>query len=200
MRTAARTVARNWEGITDAEDAGQAIWVHLLERPNSIRVLLDMDRPARISALNMIGQQIGSEMRDTYEVYSGNYTYSTDQVRALLDDGAMLRGSEFDRPDSETLTEFIDVGLAVETLANSSSSYYATLFGRFVLDDPYTGDAERKRVQRAVEALTREMNRANLRRRMAYEDGPGSRRVISNERAFALANTDYMSEPGLGGR
>lgn len=212
VKTAARTTAREWEGMIDADDAEQEVWVRLLESPSSMTEILGMDKPARVSALTRIGRQIGSQYRDDYGYFSGNYSYGTEEVREMLDRGALdseeTSGDfgagmpplwelplniigKLERTDTETATERVDLVLGVRGLRDSKSPYYAEIINRYVYDiTPQDGGA-RKQLTRAVDALTNEMNRVNTRRKAGYEQGPGTRKVMTNAEAQKLTRNEY---------
>lgn len=211
VKTAARTTAREWDGVIEADDAEQEIWLHLLERPNVMAEIVAMDRPARVLMLTKTGRQIGSQARDDYSYFSGNYSYGTEEVRGMLDRGALESDEatgdfgavdtalwelpesailKLNRTDTETATERVDLVLGMKGLRDSQSPYFADIVNRYVLGMPCTDVSARKRVQRAVDALAVEMNRVNTRRRFEH-DGLGSRKVVPNTTAHGRTGNEY---------
>jgi hypothetical protein len=185
VQRAARTVARKWPDVIDEDDAEQEIWLRLYGN-DYIGTLADAETPSRRSVLNRIGGQVASQYRDDYEAFSGQVTYGTDEVRRMLTSG-MLTRTDFD-PSSETLTEYIDLHEAAKSLRDSDAAYAEIVWQTFVLKEP---PGHTQRVTRAVDALTREMNRVNRRRWSAHHDGPGSRKVISNEASRAATGYQW---------
>lgn len=208
VRTAARTTARSWDGVIEFDDAEQEIWVRLLEARTTTNTVLEMDRPARVSALTRIGQQIGSQYRDDFEVFSGNWVYGTQDVRKMLDHDALggERGDfgtdvpmwelpesiidQLNRTDTETATERIDLFRGLKRLYASNSWYAEIVVSNYVDCDPV--HPNRIDLTRAVDALTKEMNRTHTRRKAAYDEGrPGTRAAMPNEKAQKLTRSQY---------
>lgn len=191
IRRTANISARKWVGVIDSEDLEQGVWTRLLESDYFDRWAL-MSPLARRRVLLMIGDQIASGERESYAVFTGQVYYGSDEVRALLERGALMAtcgedtgvtvleqyrpatdGSEggsfcvtdLRRVDREqpimTLTESIDLRSAYEHLTDTEK---VTLHSRFVRGEiPGIGE-DRKHITRAVDYLTRAMNR-NYRNR-----------------------------------
>lgn len=181
---AARITARRWPGVIDSEDAEQEIWVRLLESDYLDR-LAEMDSAARTHVLGRIGGQVASRYRDDYEAFSGNLSYGTDEVRAMLRAGLLARQRRELDPSSETLTEFLDLHEGAQSLRDGSPQYAETIHKVFL--EGGTVD-HRMQVTRAVDALTREMNRVSSRRFALHADGPGTRTVLSNAQAHYVTS------------
>lgn len=208
VKTAARTTAREWAAVTTADDAEQDIWVRLLESPGSVDTLTEMDQPGRVKALTNIGRQIASGQRDDFGYFSGNYHYSSDEVREILDNGALESEriqsdhtaamqniweydweiiKQFERTDTETATQRIDLALGLQGLRDAKSPYFAVIVNKFVHElDP----DHRKTLTRAIDSLTDEMNRVNTRRKFNYE-GVGGRRSMGNSTAQEVTGSEY---------
>jgi hypothetical protein len=191
VKTAARTTARKWGEVLEVDDAEQEIWLRILaDGRRQLDVLLEMDRPARIAALTKVGSRIGAEVRDEYEMFSGNYSYGTDDVRELLDKGILVAADDdfsdgaplwelpgyvlgqLNRTDTCGANERIDVLLGMKQLLKESSWYAQILIANFTTPDPV--HAHRRELTRAIDALTREMNRISQKRMADYE-GIGKR-------------------------
>jgi hypothetical protein len=168
VERAARVVARRWPDVIDEDDAYQEIWLRLLENDYVDRVY-ELDAAARGDVLRRIGVQIASQYRDDYEIFSGQVCYGTDEVYRLL--SAQITLADLD-PSSETLAEYIDLHEASQLLRDSIPRYAEVIGARFVFGQPVS---DSKLVTRAVSALTREMNRAYLRRSAAHAPGASFR-------------------------
>ena len=193
---AAKASARKWSGVIDPEDMEQEMWLRIAESTDYSEKLAEMDDAARTSVLNKMGSQIASGYRNDYEKFSGNYIYSTDEVRELLESGALgnLNGGELtiavDHDESvdnqevaqrvvsrkETVTERIDLELGLKALAKRNSSYYAAIVNMHIYGIRPVDDTARRTLNRAIDALTEEMNWSFKRRFDEYE-GPGKRVV-----------------------
>lgn len=185
INRAAAHVALEWADVVEPEDVGQGISVALLERPNVLAQVAALEPRQRRQYLFRIGQQVASEERVDYEHFSGQYRYSTDEVRSHLDGGALEGVGEepqdpVDGANAATFSvEDLDIRVAIRRLPEAQQR---TLIERFALGR-ITED--RKAVTRAVDALTRELNRT-FRRMAEAHDGPGSRQAVSNATAQVL--------------
>lgn len=185
IERAATHVALEWADVVEADDISQSIVVALLERPKILSQIVAFEPQQRRQYLFRIGQQIASDERVDYEHFSGQYRYSTDEVRSLLESGALDSvGDEpvgpVDGAESATFSvEDLDVRVAVRRLPESQQ---AVLMERFVIGRV---PEDRKAVTRAVDALTRELNRT-FRKAAEAHDGPGSRQAVSNATAQVL--------------
>ena len=206
VRTAARTTAREWADVIDAEDAEQEIWLLLLSRSDDLpQQIAALEKPARVSYLIEVGHQIGQQYRDDYELFSGNYVYSVEQVRKMLKNDA-LAGVEdesgtplwelpeteikrLQRTDSMTVTERIDLFLGMRQLAKRNAAYADYIKCRY-LDGDWS-HIHPEKMSRAIEALAKEMNRIHIARKAEYTEGPGTRKALSNAEAMKLTRNEY---------
>jgi len=216
VRTAARTTAREWADVIDAEDAEQEIWLLLLSRSDDLpQQIAALEKPARVSYLIEVGHQIGQQYRDDYELFSGNYVYGTRQVRKMLEQNALAgvdEGSgiplwelpeteikQLQRTDSMTVTERIDLLIGMQRLVRRNASY-ADLLVRAYLYDDFDRTNDGKALTRAVDALTKEMNRVHLGRKADYTEGPGIRQVVSNSKAQSMVSREWNADGSEGRR
>lgn len=178
IERAAKHIELEWPTVINADDAAQEIIVRLLEKKYATEVR-EMDPKPRKQVLHKIGQQIASEHRADFDYFSGNYRYSTGEVRAKLESG-VLTDLEYEPGDDEFSMEIsddaIDIKRAFDQLDESKQEILLDRFARGV------ESTWRKSVTRAVDSLTQEMNR-NVRRDDFEHDGPGSRTAISNHQA-----------------
>lgn len=195
IRSAALSVHVEWEEVIEVDDLQQEMWVHVLQR-KYVADLLGMDKPARAKVLKMIAEHVCRAERDRYHYFSGNFYYSTREVRKLLRDGELspdwegdIKSPRYD-PDKVTNTkgqmdDYVcsvrDLHAAYAVLAREDSAYYADIANYYVHNISGLDGARRKRLTRAVDKLTRIMNR--LHRTPRYE-GPGTRKVVANHQAL----------------
>jgi hypothetical protein len=210
IERAARHMHLEWpEVVASWEDMSGEMTMRLLQ-DNYAVTLRDMDPKPRRKTLTKIGIQIASGMRDDFERFSGNFRYSTNEVRDQLDKGALFcddtsdmtvdldRGAESDewtpRTDAEgrevlgkeSEVEPFDIRGAFFVLADH---HQEMLIRKYVKREEMLTSNDRKKVQRAVDALTMTMNRG-FRRAMSEHDGPGKRGVKSNGQALSLTRAE----------
>lgn len=177
IQRAARVTALEWPNVIDADDAEQEIVLLLLSDAYAVTAA-GLDEKARLRVLVKIGAQIASRYRGEYETFSGNVMYSTKEVRKLLDGGALTeRGDRFDPGRADVQG----------SLADLSDDHRAILRARYAEGAAPSDARSRKQLQRAVDALTELMNRVRRKNTREHDDGPGSRKAISNEQARRLS-------------
>lgn len=185
-RAAART-AREWEGVISADDAEQEIALALLADTYAQRVA-EMEPGARADVLTRIGTHIASRYRDDYDYFTGNFRYSTREVREILERGALYE--ERTRTDTERL----DLDEGVELLRKRNPRYAELIGRRYLRGEDLPGGTERKELTRAVDLLTNCMNNVHRNRRTGYTEGPGTRKVISRENAAWVTKFQYEGD------
>lgn len=173
IERAARHLTMEWPEVVDSwEDMAMDIRTRLVADNQAIKVSALEPKPKR-KTLHKIGQQLASAMRDDYEHFSGNFLYSTEDIRRILS-GRLLLQSEH----SLRNVEYRDV---LNTYYELDSGQQQILRRKYV-DDEQLNELERKQLQRAVDKLTMLLNRKR-RKQSAEHNGPGARKVMSNERA-----------------
>lgn len=178
IRRAARSTAAQWPGVIDADDVEQQTWMRLLEAPTYRNDLEKMDEGERKNALHWIGHQIALGERDDYDLFAGQWHYSTNEVRQLLGEGVLTVERKRPRP------EYVDLDEAFDAL---DEHHAETLWRAYASKDlDRSTGAARKGLQRAVDALTDGMNHVYRNRVSSYAEGPGSRQALSNAQAQAL--------------
>jgi hypothetical protein len=167
---AARVTASSWGGAIDPDDVVQDMWVKILRSKNTEPALLSYESPQRGKVLRTIARQVAQQESASYEAFSGNSYYSTDDVTRILS-GRRSDGI----PGSTSHVEEIDLRAGLEALADAYPWYAELIHSRYVASDLdlSTGSA-RKELTRARDELARLMNRAHNRASADY-DGPGSR-------------------------
>jgi hypothetical protein len=179
IRRAARSVAYQWPNVAEADDIEQGINLRLLESPGSVEKIHEMEDAARYRAIVGIGHQLASIERDDYSHFSGNYTYSVDDVKSLLLKGALYE----ELPGFSSAMIDLDIGLREVTA--KAPQYSDAIFRRYAAWISPTEKSEKNALSNALTALTDEMNRSNARRWATRDDGPGSRTAVSNAAAKA---------------
>jgi DNA-directed RNA polymerase specialized sigma24 family protein len=175
---AARSATRSWTGALDAEDIANAAWVKILASSNTLPALLSYEPDQRGKVLRAIARQCaGAEMADR-EAFSGNVTYSTDDVRRILENGGAG-----DTPGSTAHVEWVDA----QTALGQISPWHAEVLHAYYVRDDYDSSTNtaKSHLLRARDALTVAMNSAHKAAKAAH-DGPGARRAVSNSAAQSL--------------
>jgi len=211
VHKAAKSVAHQWPGIVEADDLEQDIYLRLLESPGSVDKLLnEFDDRNRLNAIIQIGHQIAAQERTDYEVFSGNFRYSVNEVKRLLEDRALhnenpelssnwsvaedfvSKGGEFEDTVLNKSSSENDLRRGMKRLRERNSKYAEVIDRRYLRDEviPQEDRAERTRLTRALTALTTEMNRS-FKQQQRQHEGPGSRRAISNAAAYVKSNQQY---------
>lgn len=185
IKAAARTVAYKWPTITTEEDMAQELALHFLERDGSLQKLLSMEVGERRASLVRVGHQIAAAERDDFEVFSGQYRYSVEDVKRALAKGVLQGKSTFD-------VQAGDIVDAVEQLREKTPQYLNALVSRYVHGIiPDRKGKGKDTLNHAVEALTLLMNRGVLTEEYEYENGGRHR---SSRDGLSQADLDYDGE------
>lgn len=182
VEKAARSATRSWTGALDAEDIVQDMWVKIYEAPKTLPALLSYESDQRGKVLRAIARQCAGAEMATRENFSANVTYSTDDVRRILENGAAG-----DNPGTAAHVEWLDVQAGMGAV---SPWHAEVIFSNYVAGDfdSSNGDA-RKELTRARDSLTAAMN-ANHKAAKVEHDGPGSRQAMSNASARSLSKRE----------
>lgn len=191
IKKAAKSIAYNWPGVLDEDDAFQSISLKLLESPGSVTKILGMDRAAQYRAIVGIGHQLASKERANYDIFKGSYRYSVKEVKDVLSAGVLVE-------DFDHFHEVVfDLMEGLEVLTDRTPQYVDAILSRYAdFEIPKQG-ADAGRLSRALEVLTNEMNKSNKRRYATRDDGPGTRKVISNEKARLISSHQYSGDHGM---
>ncbi|QGJ88333.1 RNA polymerase sigma factor [Mycobacterium phage DreamTeam1] len=186
IERAAKSVAFQWPGILDADDATQSIAERLWENPASLLKVHAMEGKAQYRAIVGIGHQLASIERTDYDHYKGSYKYSVGDVKDLLNRNVLTE-------DVEGFTDgVIDLMDGLESMVAKTPQYVTAVTSRYADGDvPKTGTADSKRLSRALEALANAMNASGRRRHTERDDGPGTRTVLTNAQAQAISAHQY---------
>lgn len=185
IKKAASSVAYNWPGVLDVDEAEQMISLKLLETPNSITKILGMERAAQYRAVVGIGHQLASQERADYDRYKGSYRYSVKEVKDALQAGALIE--HFDR-FNEVVFDIVE---ALLVLQKRTPQYVDSVLDRYADFNIPPQGAAAQRLSAALETLTVEMNKSHKRRFAERDDGLGTRRVLSNATAQRIASKQY---------
>jgi hypothetical protein len=188
IQRAAKRVAGKWPQVTTEEDMVQVLSLHFLEAPGALEALIKLTPDKRLGRLIGIGHDKASGQRDDLEVFSGQFTYSVDEVRKLLERGAL--DGQVDRYDAATA----DIETAYGELQAKNEGHAKALHSRYVLNVvPANQSAERFVLDRAVDSLTTHMNRVSRSARYQFTNGG---RFRNNRMAVNQSDWDYEGVDG----
>jgi len=186
IKRAANTVAYRWPGTVTPDELFQSLCVHFLERKGSLAKLAGMVPGERDASLTRVGHQIASEARDDYEQFSGQYVYSVDEVRKMLEKGKL------DGQLEGYIAATADLLLGFDQL---SAQYREALQLRYVEGLPFPKDKRGENaLLRAVDELTIQMNRIRISDNREYRNGGRKRQSVPNIEALAQSELDYDGE------
>lgn len=192
IHKAAISVTNNWPGVITTDDLVQELWVKILESPKYQEQMKNSDAALRMEFLKRLGMQVAGREVSSFELFSGNVYYGTDHVRNLLEAGLLTISRRELGAMKETLTDFIDLHSAFAHMKVVSPEYARAIWADYVDGEAPESGADKRRRQRAVVSLTDQMNQAHRRRYAEYEDGVGTREIMSNARARAISSTQWV--------
>lgn len=153
----------------EAEDIEQELWVEILESPATAGKLEGSDDDLVTDLLARMADRICIRERDDYEHFSGQYRYSVNEAKTVVE-AFFLRSGE------ETLIDLVDVEVAFDRLTEINPAQANAIFRRYALGETTTGDsAFNNSLTRGLTKLTDLMNRNFKDRKREHRDGPGTR-------------------------
>jgi hypothetical protein len=212
---AAKAVARNWPGVIEDDDLEHDMLVRLLETPNSVEKIYEMENKSRVQALTWMGHQIAKGERTSFEHFSGNFRYSVNEVKKLLA-GGMLRGMNPATGSSWAAEDYVatdgsfedgllnrystelDLVRAMVRLEDKNHEAARAIVLRYLVGRVPKGSKDEMTLSRGLEYLTEEMNRSFKKQHAEAPDGPGTRKVFSNASARGISANDYNGDQGEG--
>ncbi|WP_280429114.1 hypothetical protein [Nocardia brasiliensis] len=195
IRHAAHAVTYEWPNVIEADDLAQELWVKVLESPATQELLDGKTSRELINLLARMGHRIASRYRTNNARFSNQIRYSVDDIKAALSGLSLW-------PE---ITDDIELGLAA---LRDRNERYAEAIQAFVRNEPPPTEADRKRRDRAIEALTEETNAAIRRLFDAYtpepgktlRHGPGTKRTApapTVDNAKNVFDSEFNSMPGI---
>ncbi|AST15206.1 DNA binding protein [Rhodococcus phage AppleCloud] len=166
---ASKNVSRLWSGIIEADDLEQRLWEHILTRPSTVQVLMDARGDDRYGQLARLAHREAGRERADYEVFSGQFHYSVDEVKGSL-------GRILTQP-GEITAEVMDVMDGLEALSSKNSRHLDLILRRYADGEVLESGADRKALTRALESLTELVNTVHKRNSADHRmsGGPGAR-------------------------
>ena len=181
VRAVARNLAREWAGI-EADDIEQQIWEAVL--PSWRTLTKDVEQRGLFrAAARRAGRVYCRRERYTHATGTGEFIYSTDEVRALLNCAYFEDRSSWPLP-SEDDGVSVSAGGIVCALWDLDRAFNrlpeaqrASLVARYAIRAELT-NAEEKAAQRGVDTLTRDLNWATLGRKRQADEAARERRAL----------------------
>jgi hypothetical protein len=188
VRRAARSVAFQWPGVVDVDDVEQEIMLRLWESPGSVEKIREMEDRAKYRAVVGIGHQLASAERASYDYYKGSYRYSVAEIKDVLKRGVLVCPlGGFD----EATHDLIE---ALMALAVKTPQYFDAITKRYADHLFPANTREKDALKNGLTSLADGMNKANKRRFSERDDGPGTRKAISNAKAQYIATSQYSGD------
>lgn len=193
----AASLAIQWPGI-DREDIEQEMLAKIAENWEGLEAHGDRDSIA-LGLAKRRGTQYCSNERYHYQALTAEWIYTPAEVRHLLaeyyfDSEAWNAAPTKPQAGKQTVeadgisVALIDVKIAIEQLPEAAQAILIRAFSAQESLD--AGD--RKRLQRAVDAVVSRLNRSVSQRfDFKSHDGPGSRQVVTNAQARFLTGNNY---------
>jgi hypothetical protein len=185
IRRAAKKVADKWPSITTQEDMIQTLTVHFLEAPGALKKLAELTPGKRMGRLIGIGHDKASGERDALDVFTGQFSYSVDEVRKLLERGGL------DGQVGGFNSAVADLEAAYGELQVKNAGHGKALWDRYALGIKPAQGAPAMVLSRALESLTVHMNRVSKSARYEYLNGGRKRSVLTNPSAISVGEHDY---------
>lgn len=169
VQRAATSAAYKWHGLLEAEDIEQELWVEILDSPATAGKLEGSDADLVTDLLARMADRICIKERDSYEHFSGQYRYSVNEAKTVVE-AFFLRSGE------ELLIDLVDVEVAFDRLGETNPAQADAIFRRYALGETTTGNsAFNNSLTRGLTKLTDYMNRNFKDRGREHRDGPGTR-------------------------
>ncbi|WP_298075383.1 hypothetical protein [uncultured Corynebacterium sp.] len=167
VKSVARQAAYRWNGLVDAEDVEQDLWLFIMTSP-SVSEYMDRSSDGEIrSALRKKADSICSQERDSYDHFTGNFHYSTRDVADILARVADCLGV--------TEAERMDLQLGMEELEAEYPNQFENVKKYFYAGAESRDRVDRVRKSRCLEKLTTTMNRKRSQRDLDRAEGLGTR-------------------------
>lgn len=173
VKAASRRASNNWYGLMEPDEIEQELWVEILESPATSGKLADSDPNHITDLLARMADRICIKERDAYEHFTGNYRYSVNEAKVLVEEYFLRNGEEL-------MIEIVDVEVAYGQMTETNPNYAEAVFRKFALGEPVDSGWERDRLSRGLTKLTDLMNRNFKERERDYRDGPGTKPRIPN--------------------
>ncbi|QGH80615.1 RNA polymerase sigma factor [Mycobacterium phage Rahalelujah] len=188
IERAAKSVAFQWPGVVESDDAVQMIAERLWEHKASLMKVAAMENAAQYRAVVGIGHQLASIERTDYDHYKGSFKYSVGDVKDLLNRNVLTQNVE---GFTDAVIDLMD---GLEAMVSKTPQYVESITSRYADGQVPPRGAAQKRLVDALTSLTNAMNTSNRRRHAERQDGPGSRSAITNATAQHISQVQYSGE------
>lgn len=184
------SVSRDFPDVSK-DDIYQQLWVVILEPSNKITLKM----PGLVNILYKIANRFAWQQRKEHLSVTPQYAYRSSDLKKILE-AVAFRNDWYHTfvPDDarselgcDSLELSAEVAWGLQRLQDRHPEYYEAIYRRYILQIiPHNASAERKRLNRAIDALAEILN---------WYDRPdgeyvGNRRVITN------ATADYFIRKG----
>lgn len=169
---ASRRASAKWHGLLESEEIESEIWIQIMESPATANDLRDKDHTLVFDLLCRYADRICIGERDDYEHFTGNFRYSVNEAKVLVEE-------YFLRNEEEFMVDLVDVEIALDQLLEINQRQYEAIFRRYALGEtPGSDKSFKNALSRGLTHLTDLMNRNYKERERDYHDGPGTRNRV----------------------
>ena len=211
VRKAAVHISIEWPDV-DVTDVEQDIWVRILESPSTAETLDSFEPDAVLRFMHKLAKQVAVTEKQKQMVVSGNFRYSKGEVKSMLGNGALYAlgagefcsntadqasgGGQYEDADPTglTATSLADLDHGMKALKVSNKRYFNLLVAEYVICDVEMSSADTIATHRAIKSLTDKMNYNSQQNSSYHQGGPGSRKAISNARAYEITNDQLNAD------
>lgn len=166
---AARRASAKWHGLLEPAEIESEIWIQIMESPATARDLETKDSNLVFDLLCRYADRICMKERDDYEHFTGNYRYSVNEAKALIEEFFLRDGEEL-------MVDMVDVDVAFVRLMEVNKNQATAIFRRYALGEiPAQGSSFKNYLARGLIHLTDLMNHNFKERERDYRDGPGTK-------------------------
>ena len=159
VKKASRIASSHWHGLLDADEIEQEIWLEIAESKATAEKLRDADKDLLVDLLIRLGERICIKERNDYEVFTGNFHYSVNEVKAMAPVILTFQGNE-----TEEVMDFLD---GLELLKTHWPEYADAIIKRYAHDEYMSTKQEKNYLSNGLTKLTDLMNKS---RREAYAE------------------------------
>lgn len=171
IEKAAASASYKWHGLLEPDEIASELWIEILDSGATAGKLQGSDINLVTDLLARMADRICIGERDDYEHFTGNYRYSVNEAKVLVEE-------YFLRNEEEFMVDLVDVEIALDQLLETNQGQYEAIFRRYALGEYAEESADKMRLSRGLTKITDYMNRSFKDRERNHHDGPGTRNRV----------------------
>lgn len=170
IEKAAASASYKWHGLLEPDEIASELWIEILDSGATAGKLQGSDMNLVTDLLARMADRICIGERDDYEHFTGNYRYSVNEAKVLVEE-------YFLRNEEEFMVDLVDVEIALDQLLEINQGQYEAIFRRYALGEVPV-EPMKSRLKRGLTKITDYMNRSFKDRERNHHDGPGTRNRV----------------------